>query len=144
MKEVHKMKNAGGTNILVWLLFNVFVSAVQNILKQLWCNTGITGHIVTVKTFSPTGAKVCCRASLAQRPTRSGRTLRLSSTVNSPPSTIKLRRKTRSERHKKGSSLPEETAMYTAIDQVTLSVKQSVTTRSKKKEEAHTVCVGKQ
>ena len=88
----------------------------------------ITGYIVTGKKwfwcfFYPPGAKVCCTASLARRPTRSGRTSRLSSTVNSPPSTGQSRRKTRSERHKKGSSLPEETTLYTAIDQVTLSVK---------------------
>ena len=39
------------------------------------------------------GVKVCWRSSLAQKPTRSGLTSRLSSTVNSPPSNRKLRRK---------------------------------------------------
>lgn len=123
----------------------MFVSAVQSLSKRLWRNTGITVHIVTVKTFSPTGAKVCCRASLAQRPTRSGRTLRLSSTVNYPASTIKLRRKKQIRTAQEGFKFTRRNHyVHSHRSGDTFCETVCVITCSKKKEEAHTVCVGKQ
>lgn len=64
--------------------------------------------------FALPGVKVCWRPSLEQKPTRSGRMLKLSSTKNSPQSIRELHRKP--EQTNTGR-LPGETTLFTSVKQ---------------------------